>query len=133
MGLKVLVVDDDATVRRVLARLMEKRFAATVREAADGFAALDALEAEVPDLMLLDVGMPNLDGPALLGRIRTDTRFEALPVVTISAAGEREVVLRMIELGVIDYLRKPLNIAAVEKRLTRLLLNTGFVPARLPA
>ncbi|MGE0440804.1 MAG: response regulator [Gemmatimonadales bacterium] len=127
MSFNVLVVDDDATTRRILGRLLTKRFGATVREAEDGLQGFLAVEADVPDLILLDVSMPVVDGPELLEKLRGDPRFAAIPVVTVSAAGEREVVMRMIDLGIIDYLRKPLNIAAIEKRLTRVLEGAGFV------
>ncbi len=122
----VLVVDDDPTVRRILAKLLEKRFGASVREAADGFAGYMAVETDRPDLVLLDVSMPIVDGPAMLEKLRGDERFATLPVVVISAAGERDVVLRMIELGVRDYLRKPLNLTAVQKRLERLFPAIGL-------
>jgi CheY-like chemotaxis protein len=122
----VLVIDDDALVRKVLARLLKLRFRASVREAADGQAGLKAVANEVPDLILLDVSMPVLDGLAFLTQLRQDHRLKAVPVITISAAGERETVTRMIELGVLDYLRKPLNVGAVEKRLARAFETAGL-------
>ncbi len=122
----VLVVDDDPLVRRLLTKLLEKRFGATVREAADGYAGYMAVEADPPDLVLLDVSMPIVDGPAMLEKLRGEERFKDLPVVTISAAGERDVVVRMLELGVLDYLRKPLNLIAVQKRLERLFPAIGL-------
>lgn len=122
----VLVVDDDPLVRRLLTKLLEKRFGATVREAADGYAGYMAVEADPPDLVLLDVSMPIVDGPAMLEKLRGEERFKDLPVVTISAAGERDVVVRMLELGVLDYLRKPLNLTAVQKRLERLFPAIGL-------
>ena len=132
MAAKVLIVDDDPLVRKLLTRLLEKRFGAQVREAVDGYAGFMAAEAETPDLMLLDVSMPVVDGPALLEKMRADERFATLPVVTISAAGERETVMRMIDLGVIDYLRKPLNLAAVQKRLERVFAAAGLsIPAAI--
>lgn len=126
MTVKVLIVDDDAVVRKLLCRLLEKRFGATVREACDGYAGFMAAEEDPPDLMLLDVSMPIVDGPALLEKLRAEDRFKTLPVVTISAAGEREIVMRMIDLGVLDYLRKPLNLAAVQKRLERVFMTAGL-------
>ena len=126
MAAKVLIVDDDPLVRKLLTRLLEKRFGAQVREAVDGYAGFMAAEAEMPDLVLLDVSMPVVDGPALLEKMRADERFAKLPVVTISAAGEGETVMRMIDLGVIDYLRKPLNLAAVQKRLERVFAAAGL-------
>lgn len=126
MTVKVLIVDDDAVVRKLLSRLLEKRFGATVREACDGYAGFMAAEEDPPDLMLLDVSMPIVDGPALLEKLRAEDRFKSLPVVTISAAGEREIVMRMIDLGVLDYLRKPLNLAAVQKRLERVFMTAGL-------
>lgn len=125
--MRVLVVDDDVTIRTILTRLLQKRFGATVREAADGYAGFLAVSEETPDVLLLDVVMPIVDGPELLAKLRDDPRFAQLPVITISAAGEREVVMRMIDLGVIDYLRKPLNLAAVQKRLERVFTSIGLL------
>ncbi len=126
MAVKVLIVDDDAVVRKLLSRLLVKRFGAEVREAEDGHAGFLAVEADAPDIMLLDVSMPIVDGPALLEKLRAEARFARLPVMAISAAGERDVVMRMIELGVIDYLRKPLNLTAVQKRLERVFAAAGL-------
>ncbi len=126
MTVKVLIVDDDPVVRKLLSRLLQKRFGAEVREAPDGYAGFMAVEADPPDFMLLDVSMPIVDGPALLEKLRADERFAKLPVMTISAAGEREIVMRMIDLGVLDYLRKPLNLAAVQKRLERVFAAAGL-------
>ncbi len=126
MAVKVLIVDDDPVVRKLLSRLLEKRFGAEVREAADGYAGFMAAEADPPDFMLLDVSMPIVDGPELLEKLRAEERFARLPVMTISAAGEREIVMRMIGLGVIDYLRKPLNLGAVQKRLERVFAAAGL-------
>jgi CheY-like chemotaxis protein len=125
----VLVVDDDTTVRTILGRLLQKRFDAVVREAPDGYAAFIALAEEVPDLLLLDVTMPIVDGPELLEKIRADPKLVNLPVVAISAAGERDVVTKMIELGVLDYLRKPLNLTLVEQRLRRTIASIGAPPS----
>jgi CheY-like chemotaxis protein len=124
---KVLVVDDDPTIRRILNRLLTSRFKAVVVEARNGEEGFAVAAAEGPDLILIDVSMPEVDGPTLLARLRQDTRFASTPVITISAEVERDVVLRMIELGVEDYISKPLSIPNVEQRLGRVL---GGLPAR---
>jgi CheY-like chemotaxis protein len=126
VAVKVLVVDDDRLIRQVLRRLLERRYGCLVHEATDGQAALVALEADLPDLMLLDVSMPNVTGPELLEKLRADPRFERLPVAMITAVGERETVLESIERGVVDYIRKPLRVLAVERRLTDLFRRLRF-------
>src|SRR5262249_48494788 len=90
---KVLVVDDDKLIRQVLRRLLERRYGCLVQEATDGQVALGALEADLPDLVLLDVSMPNVTGPQLLEKLRADPRFARLPVAMITAVGERETVV----------------------------------------
>ena len=127
MGVKVLVVDDDQIIRRILRRLLEKRYGCVVQEATDGMAAYVAVEAELPDLVLLDVSMPNMTGPELLEKLRADPRFERLPVAMITATGDRDTVVESIERGVVDYVRKPLRLPSVERRLTDL-----FRRLRLP-
>jgi CheY-like chemotaxis protein len=134
VDVKVLVVDDDQLIRRVLRRLLEKRYGCVVQEATDGLAAYLALEAEVPDLVLLDVSMPNVTGPELLEKLRADPRFERLPVAMITAVGERDTVVESIERGVVDYIRKPLRLPSVERRLNDLFHRLRFpIPGETPA
>jgi DNA-binding response OmpR family regulator len=120
--MKVLVVDDDGSTRLILRRLLS-HFPVEVRLAGNGVEALAAIEADPPDLVLLDVMMPEMDGVATLAAIRSSSRSAGLPVVSISAVSDREMVLRMVNLGLADYLLKPLNIESAHKRLDRILAS----------
>lgn len=85
---RVLVVDDDAGFRAT-ARRMLFGFAAQVEEAADGMEALDLMRERVPDVVLVDLLMPRLDGPALLDRMAEDDRLREVPVIVVSVLGEQ--------------------------------------------
>src|SRR5215208_4442582 len=115
----VLVVDDDPDVRALVSTLLV-RAGYQVAEAPDGRAALKALYAERPDLVVLDVNMPDLDGWALLERIR---ELSDVPVVMLSARGEELEKVRALRAGADDYVTKPFGrqelLARVESVLRR--------------
>jgi chemosensory pili system protein ChpA (sensor histidine kinase/response regulator) len=101
-----LVVDDSITVRRVTQRLLERN-GMRVMTAKDGVDALSLLQEHVPDVILLDIEMPRMDGYELASHVRNDARLADIPIVMItSRAGEKHRA-RAIELGVDDYLSKP--------------------------
>ena len=125
MALNVLIVDDDPTTRTLLARLLTKRLGCEVRESGDGLAAYLALESAPADLVLLDVSMPTVTGQELLHKLRNDQRFATLPIVMITATNDRETVTDSIGQGVLDYIRKPFNLAVVERRLIAVLRGLG--------
>jgi DNA-binding response OmpR family regulator len=115
----VLVVDDDADVRRLVKELLT-RAGYRVNEAPDGRAALRALYEERPDLVVLDVSMPELDGWATLERIR---ELSDVPVVMLSALGAELEKVRALRGGADDYVTKPFGrqelLARVETVLRR--------------
>src|SRR4051812_14957125 len=115
----VLVVDDDADVRALLSTLLG-RAGYLVAEASDGRAALKALYGQHPDLVVLDVNMPELDGWATLERIR---EVSDVPVVMLSARGEELEKVRALRSGADDYVTKPFGrqelLARVESVLRR--------------
>ena len=112
----VLVVDDNAANRDSLARRLERRGYAVIT-AADGPAALAALSGRPVDLVLLDVMMPDLDGPAVLERLKKDPERRHIPVLMISALDETASVVRSIELGAEDYLPKPCDPVLLRARI----------------
>jgi len=115
----VLVVDDDPDVRALVSTLLG-RAGYLVTEAADGRAALKALYSQRPDLVVLDVNMPDLDGWATLERIRD---LSDVPVVMLSARGEELEKVRALRAGADDYVTKPFGrqelLARVESVLRR--------------
>jgi adenylate cyclase len=107
--MRVLVVDDSRTLRKVLARELQKLGIEHILEAEDGLAALDMLEKHTVDLMLLDMEMPELDGLGVLERLKSSDRLRHVPVIVISSAEELDKTVRCIEIGAEDYLPKSFN------------------------
>ena len=101
----VLVVDDLEDTRRVLAGLLRLGGYRPVK-AADGPAALRAVEGEAPDLVLLDLHMPGMDGAEVLRRLREDPRWRDLPVILFTAVCHGPLIERVGRLGVRDFIFK---------------------------
>lgn len=117
---KVLIAEDNAVNRELLRELLEMR-GHTVVEACDGGEALRMIEQTQPDLLLLDIGMPVLDGFAVARKIRENPRLAQLPVVAVTAyamQGDREKILNS---GFDGYLSKPVNSRSLAQELDRLL------------
>jgi two-component system cell cycle response regulator DivK len=117
---RVLVVDDKASSRELFRTVLE-RSGYEVSEAVDGGEAVRTAQAIEPDLILLDLQMPTLDGFGALEQIRRDPRFTALPIVALTAnamQGDREKALGA---GFTSYLSKPVKLAVLGAEVARLL------------
>lgn len=112
---RVLVVDDELHNRQLFKRLLDYRF--EVFEASDGKTALEILQEEHFDLVLLDVMMPFMSGLEVLELIRERFDYIELPVIIISAKNDEEDILRGLELGANDYLPKPVNMHIARARV----------------
>src|SRR3989442_14342339 len=116
----LLVVDDNRMNRIMLSRYISKLgYRSSLAE--NGRQALEKLQAEPFDLVLLDVQMPEMDGYAVLEHLKADPRLRDIPVIMISAVDELESVVKCIELGAQDYLPKPFNPVLLRARLTACL------------
>jgi CheY-like chemotaxis protein len=118
--IKVLIAEDNAVNRELLRELLELR-GYTVLEACDGQEALHMIEQTQPELLLLDIGMPVMDGFAAIRKIRENPRLARLPVVAVTAyamRGDREKILNS---GFDGYLSKPVNARSLAEELERLL------------
>lgn len=113
---RILVVDDYPMNRMQLARLLGAQ-GHSVTTAENGRQALDLIQEQPFDVVLLDIMMPEMDGYQLLERIKADPRLRELPVIVISAVDEMDSVVRCIEMGAEDYLPKPFNPTLLEARL----------------
>jgi adenylate cyclase len=111
----ILAVDDTPTNLSLLAELLGDRY--RVRVATNGAKALELASVNPPDLILLDVMMPGLNGFEVLEHIRADARLRHIPVIMISAVDEIDSVIRCIELGAEDYLPKPFNPTLLRARI----------------
>jgi DNA-binding response OmpR family regulator len=118
----VLVVDDDPIVRDVLSRYLTREGFA-VRAAGDGVAALDAFDEARPDIVLLDLMLPRLDGLEVFRRMRGAGR--PVPVIMVSAKGEETDRLIGLELGADDYVTKPFSPKEVVARVRAVLRRIG--------
>ncbi len=122
MPYSVLVVDDEQMTRDLL-RLMLKPAGFEIFEAEDGLEALEKLAVLVPDVVLLDVMMPNMDGIATCQEIRRNPNTAALPVVMLSAKTHGTAVNEGLAAGANDYLSKPIARKKLIEVITLLLNN----------
>ncbi len=102
----VAVVEDNADNRLLVAAILEERYA--VREYASGAEALAAFAAEPPDLVLLDISLPGMDGTAVLARLRADARLRRVPVVAFTAYARDGDRARYLAAGFDGYVSKPI-------------------------
>jgi len=105
---RVLVIDDEAPIR-LLCRVNLEAEGMQVLEAADGPSGLEKARAEAPDVVLLDVMMPGLDGWRVAEELLDDPRTSSIPIVFLTARAELRDRARGIDLGGIDYVTKPFN------------------------
>ncbi len=122
----VLVVDDSITVRRVTQRLLERN-GMRVMTAKDGIDAVTLLQEYMPDVILLDIEMPRMDGYEVAAQVRDDPRLKDIPIVMITSRVGLKHRARAIELGVNDYLGKPYQesqlLEAIEPLVARPVLK----------
>jgi len=119
--MNVLIADDEPMTRSLLRRVLTRDCGCTVAEAGDGLAALSSCGTTRPDLIITDLRMPVMDGIELIEALRQVPALSAIPVVMMTAAREQGPVHRAIELGVTDYLLKPLQADRVADRLRTVL------------
>jgi two-component system KDP operon response regulator KdpE len=122
-GATVLIVEDDEETRRALVLELTAR-GYRIEEASDGRSALERWEARRPDVVLLDLGLPDMDGLALITRIRRDA---ATPIVILSGRYEEREKVAALERGADDYLTKPFGVDELNARI-RLALRHGAGP-----
>ncbi|HSR67176.1 MAG TPA: response regulator [Acidobacteriota bacterium] len=106
--MKVLTVDDSRTIRLLVKRYLQP-LDLDVIEAADGQQGFETAKRERPDLIILDVTMPIMDGQECLRQIRSDPQTEKIPVLMLTAESRREMVVSLIQMGISDYIVKPFN------------------------
>ena len=117
---KVLLVEDEDALRRVMKDLLERE-GFVVFEAADGVKALDEIDRAAPDIVVLDLNLPRLDGYGVLTHLRARPATKDLPVIVLTAKGDEDSEVRVFEFGANDYLTKPFRPRALSARLHSLL------------
>ena len=124
---KILVAEDDFPSRELLTEILLE-WGYEVTQAANGVEALAQIEQVRPDLVLLDIQMPLLDGFGVIARIRGDPRSAALPVVAISAYAMRDDSRRICSAGFDAYVAKPLDLGALRALLQQTFLGNLTSP-----
>jgi chemosensory pili system protein ChpA (sensor histidine kinase/response regulator) len=120
----VMVVDDSITVRKVTERFLQRNGMRSVT-AKDGLDAISVLQDGKPDLILLDIEMPRMDGYEFATHVRNDARFSDVPIIMITSRVGDKHRARAIEIGVNDYLGKPYQDSQLLEAITRLLEEQG--------
>jgi type II secretory ATPase GspE/PulE/Tfp pilus assembly ATPase PilB-like protein/ActR/RegA family two-component response regulator len=119
-GTTVLLVEDEEQLRRVMKDLLERE-GYTVAEARDGVQALDQVDRFAPDVIILDLNLPGIDGYSVLTQIRSRPATRTIPVVVLTAKGDEDNEVRVFELGADDFITKPFRAKALSARLEAVL------------
>lgn len=117
---QILIADDRASSRELLHLVLE-RAGYEVIEAEDGQVALERARANPPDLILLDLQMPVMDGYQVLAALRSEPRFQTLPILALTASAMRGDRERILDAGFTDYLAKPAGPDLLRETVARLL------------
>ncbi|MBA3346721.1 MAG: type II/IV secretion system protein [Gemmatimonadales bacterium] len=119
-GTCVLLVEDEEPLRRVMKDLLERE-GYTVAEAQDGVQALDQVDRFAPDVIILDLNLPGLDGYSVLTQLRSRPATRSVPIMVLTAKGDEDNEVRVFELGADDFITKPFRARALSARLQAVL------------
>jgi CheY-like chemotaxis protein len=122
---KVLVIDDEHYTRKVIRTLLMTIGIRSIQEATDGVAGLEAILTSVPDIVLVDWSMPGLDGPGFVRAVRSPEKFPHpdIPIIMLTAHGERSRVIEGARLGINEYLLKPVSSQALQARILSVIMH----------
>lgn len=122
-GIRVLLVDDEDQLRKVMRDLLE-RDGYQVFEASDGAKALEQVDVHAPDILVLDLNLPGLDGYSVITQLRSRTATENIPIIVLTAKGDEDNEVRVFELGADDFLSKPFRARALSARIQAVLARS---------
>ena len=125
-NLSVLVVDD-VPLNILLIKKMLSQYTFQLRTANGGQAALDAIEQKMPDLVLLDLMMPGIDGFEVIRRLRADEKTKELPIIILSALNSEQDITKGFQLGANDFINKPI---IMEKLLSSVTTQINLQAAK---
>jgi two-component system, chemotaxis family, chemotaxis protein CheY len=126
---RFLVVDDFATMRRIVRNLLAELGFRQVEEATDGRMALEMLRQGGHDFVISDINMPRLGGYELLQQIRADAALQNLPVLLVTSEANKDDVLQAIRLGANGTILKPLTKSSLEEKVRNILLRSSAWPS----
>ncbi|MGE8547026.1 chemotaxis response regulator CheY [Alcaligenes sp. WGS1538] len=124
-NLKILVVDDFPTMRRIIKNLLKDLGYENVDEAEDGQMGLEKLRNGNFEFVVSDWNMPNLDGLEMLKQIRADANLSSLPVLMVTAEAKKENIIAAAQAGANGYVVKPFTAATLEEKLNKIFEKMG--------
>jgi len=121
LDMKVLVVDDFASMRRIVKNVLKQMGFTKIIEADDGSVALQVLKKEEIGLVLCDWNMPRMTGIDLLKAVKSDEDLKDIPFLMVTAEGQKDNVVEAVQAGVSNYIMKPFTAEAMEERVKKVL------------
>lgn len=123
--MKILVVDDFSTMRRIIKNLLKDLGFTSIQEADDGSTALPMLQQGDFDFVVTDWNMPGMQGIDLLRAIRADDNLKHLPVLMVTAEAKKEQIVAAAQAGVNGYVVKPFTAATLKEKLDKIFVRLG--------
>lgn len=128
-SIRILVVDDFPTMRRIVRNLLKELHFENIEEAEDGAAGLEKLRGGSFGFVISDWNMPNMDGLSMLKAIRADAALASLPVLMVTAEAKKENIIAAAQAGASGYVVKPFTAATLEEKLTKIFEKLGAAKA----
>ncbi|MBU1196462.1 MAG: response regulator [Proteobacteria bacterium] len=120
-SIKILIVDDFATMRRILKNILKQLGFKNLVEADDGTTAWDVLEGQTIDLIISDWNMPKMTGLELLKKVRASDSHKRIPFLMVTAEAQKQNVIEAVQAGVSNYVVKPFTAEAISDKLEKIL------------
>ena len=118
--MKILIVDDFSTMRRIIKNLLRDLGFTNVKEADDGVTALPMLHSEHFDFLVTDWNMPGMSGIDLLRQVRADERLKGMPVLMVTAEAKRDQIIEAAQAGVNGYVVKPFTAQVLKEKMEKI-------------
>jgi two-component system chemotaxis response regulator CheY len=119
--MRILVVDDFSTMRRIVRNLLKEIGYANIEEAEDGAVAIQKLRSSKFHFVVSDINMPNMDGFELLRQVRADPELKEIPVLLVTAEAKKEDIINAAQCGANGYIVKPFTKATLEEKFTKII------------
>lgn len=123
--MKILIVDDFSTMRRIIKNLLRDLGFSNTQEADDGVTALPMLKSGDFDFLITDWNMPGMSGIDLLRAVRADDKLATLPVLMVTAEAKRDQIVEAAQAGVNGYVVKPFTAAALKEKIEKIFERVG--------
>jgi two-component system chemotaxis response regulator CheY len=123
MGLKILVVDDSATMRRIVLNALKEGGYTDVIEASDGKDALEKLMSDKIDFIITDWNMPNMSGLEFTRAVRSETNIQNIPILMITTRGVKQDIVEALQARVNNYIIKPFTPQLLKEKIEQIVQN----------